>query len=89
MDIKEPMIWAVVAWAIKEIYQTYKDKGGAMTVALKANTDAICDLKLSVMRLEERLSQATELAAAVPKVQRDLDVAHAHIRIVAPHLYHR
>lgn len=87
--IKDPIAWAAIAWALKEIYQLWKERGLSHTAALKANTEAICELKLSLTTFEERLRQASELSEQVPKMQRDLDVAHTHIRIIAPHLYNR
>lgn len=90
----EKIIWAIVSvavafisWCLKEIYQHWKDRRDAHTAALKANTEAICHLQLSLKTFEERLRHTAELSGQVPKMQRDLDVAHAHIRVIAPHLY--
>jgi hypothetical protein len=86
---KDPIAWAVIFWALKEIYRLWKDRGDTQTSALKANTSALHEMQLSLKTFEERLSQAADLSAQVPKMQRDLDVAHAHIRFLAPHLYNR
>lgn len=91
IDAKDPIIWALLGWALKELFQTFKDKSKNSSEALQKNTIAIYELKGSVDRLDGLLDEAIDNVAehqsTISKMQRDLDVAHTHIRMIKPDLY--
>lgn len=78
---------ALVPWIIREIFQAWKDRSKASDESLKANTAAINELRLTMKLVEAQLKNVADATGSIAKMQRDLDVAHAHLRIVAPHLY--
>lgn len=78
---------AVLVFLGKELYQFAKSRVAKFLETVEANTDAVRSLQSTFVSFQDDVRRLTEMTNQIPKMQRDLDVAHAHLRAVAPHLY--
>jgi len=85
--LKDPLIYAFIAWMAKEIYAIWTDQRKGLKAQVRQLQIELRQFELTLTRLDERLKPAIETATELPKLKRDLDLAHHHLRIVRPELY--
>ena len=71
---------ALGLWALKELYASWKGKDREKSETLKANTDAVQMLTLAITELKVELRNLKESIQPMPKLIRDMDVAHEKLR---------
>lgn len=72
----------ISAWALKEVYSVFKDKGKDLREDLKRFSDDLLRATVQVVKLEVKLEDVQKSLGVVHKLSQDVDTAWTRIRLL-------
>ena len=73
-------IFAIALFLVKEVFSIFRNGQRDNTKAMSDNTRAIGSLDKSLTKLEVQMEYFRKHVEKIPKIEKDLDAAHAAIR---------
>lgn len=84
MDPNQSVVYLMGGFLLKEIFDILKQRfikdNDKRDLGIEQNTTALNDLRITLTKLEVQIGHILEKMAVIPKMEKDLNAAHAKLR---------
>lgn len=82
--VSNSAFWIIVAWLAREVLSHFRNTKKDLNKSLKENTTEAMKLQMSITELKIQLKAIEDSTKSIPKMQRDIDIAHERLRQLNP-----